>query len=490
MKKTLVCLLLVSLLSFNLLASAEEPVRLKGLVESGVLADDPGTGPCYQDIVDLTGYELDFEVYDPDQKDIKINMALASGEDYDMIRGASLTQLFTFIENGALAPLNDAIDKYAPELKNAFSEDVWKAFTMDDGNIYCIPSTSMPRLWNGMVIREDWLDAVGMDMPRTTDDLLNFMRAVKEQDPGKVGADRVVPFSTSLFSGGAIDDDPLLSAFGITYPWCERDGKLVNRIELPEYREWLAYYRTMYEEGLLDKDIAINKNSTLMEKVNKGIVAVARYPWNLTYQTRDAWAAEHPDWKISYMSNPVGPDGEQGIKIENGLGFRFIVPASSKHVDDVVKYANEFVKNYENLMIGTEGVTYEVVDGIRKPILPTFNELRGDTFWYQPVSIGDVEYPLWLMRVYKLESMGQAYSDLMTANENLQKINPIANALNLPVTNTNAASLQDLELTYVLKIIVGELPLDAVDTLIDEWNAKGGAASTEEINAWYASANK
>ena len=489
MKKTLTCLLLALVLALTALACAEEPVKLRGLVESGVLVDDPGTGPCYEDIVALTGYELDFDVYDPDQKETKINMALASGESYDMIRGASLTQLFTFIENDALAPLNEAIDAYAPELKAAFSEEVWKAFTMDDGNIYCIPSTAMPRLWNGIVVREDWLKALGMEMPKTTDDLLAFMRAVKTQDPGAVGAERVIPFSTSLFSGGTMDDDPLLSACGITYPWCERDGKLVNRIELPEYRQWLAYYRTMYEEGLLDMDIAINKDSTLMEKMNKGLVAVARYPWNLTYQTRDAWAAENPDWKIGYMANPVGPDGEQGIKVENGLSFRFIVPASSQHVEDVVKYANEFVKNYENLMIGAEGETFEVVDGVRKPILPAFNEQRGDTFWYQPVSIGEVEYPLWLMRVYKLESMGQAYSDLMTANEGLQKVNPIANALNLPVTNTNAAQLNELELTYVLKIIVGELPLEAVDTLVEEWNANGGAASTEEVNAWYAAMN-
>ena len=153
MKRTLISLLLALILALSVQACAEEPVKLKGLVEAGVRVDDPGTGPCYEAIVDLTGYALDFEVYDADQKETKINMALVSGESYDLIRGASLTQLFNFIENGALAPLNDVIDECAPELKAAFSEEVWKACTMDDGNIYFIPSTSMPRLWNGIVIR-------------------------------------------------------------------------------------------------------------------------------------------------------------------------------------------------------------------------------------------------------------------------------------------------------------------------------------------------
>ena len=137
-------------------------------------------------------------------------------------------------------------------------------------------------------------------------------------------------------------------------------------------------------------------------------------------------------------------------------------------------------------MIGVEGITWKYENGVRVPILPAFNEQRGDTFWYQPVSVGEIEYPLWLMRVYKLPSMGKAYSDEMAAYDGVQKNNPIANAINLPVTNGNKASLESLELSYVLRIIVGELPLEAVEDLRAEWNAKGGEESTAEVNEWYA----
>ena len=484
MKRTMLSLILALVLFATCFATAEEPVHLKALVENGVLVDDPMTGPCYEAIVGLTGYALDMEVYSSDQAETKIYMALSSEEAYDYVRGASISQLFKMIENNAVAPLDDLIDEYAPELKAAFSEDVWNAIKIN-GHIYFIPSTAMPRLWNGIVIRTDWLEALDMDMPETTEGVLDYLRAIKAEDPGKIGADRLIPFATSMFSG-KIDDDPFLSAFNITYQWNERDGKLVNRIELPEYKEWLSFYRTMYEEGLLDIDIAVNKDSTLMEKMNKGIVGMARYPWNMVYQTRDIWEKENPDWKIDFIKAPIGPEGAQGIQIENGLSYRCIIPASSEKAADVVKYANEFIKNYENLMIGVEGVTWKYENGVRVPILPAFNEQRGDTFWYQPVSVGDIEYPLWLMRVYKLPSMGKAYSDEMAAYDGAQRINPIANAINLPVTNGNKASLESIELSYVLRIIVGELPLEAVEDLRAEWNAKGGEESTAEVNEWYA----
>lgn len=462
----------------------EKPV-LRGLVETGVLVDSPSTGPNYEDIVEATGYELQLDIYQDDQRETKINMAIASGEDYDFVRGSTNTMIFNFIDNGALAPLNAAIDQYGQDLKAAFDEAVWREVTYEDGNIYVVPSTGMPRLWNGLTIRQDWLDELGMSAPTTTDELMEVLRAFKEKDPGQVGAERIIPFSTAMFSG-KIDDDPLLGAFGITYPWVERDGKLVNRVELPEYREYVEFYRQMYSEGLLDKDLAVNKDSTLMEKVNKGQVGVARYPWNLTYQTRDIWAAENPDWKLSYLNALTGPDGQKGQQVEGGLSARIVVPRTSQKVDHVINFCNEFVRNYEYLMIGEEGVTWERQGDVRVPILPAFNEQRGDTFYYQPVSVGDIEYPMWLMRVYKLESMGQAYSDEMAALSDDVVENPVAFAMNLPVRQSNAATLSQLELETVLKIIVGDLEMDALDDMIAQWKAQGGDASTQEVNEWYA----
>ncbi|MFR6469864.1 MAG: hypothetical protein ACLUQB_11060 [Lachnospiraceae bacterium] len=37
--------------------------------------------------------------------------------------------------------------------------------------------------------------------------------------------------------------------------------------------------------------------------------------------------------------------------------------------------------------------------------------------------------------------------------------------------------------TRRLKIIIGEEPIEAFDTFVEEWNAEGGAEITEEVQA-------
>ena len=45
-------------------------------------------------------------------------------------------------------------------------------------------------------------------------------------------------------------------------------------------------------------------------------------------------------------------------------------------------------------------------------------------------------------------------------------------------------NLKKKEDEIFLKIIIGEAPLDAFDTFVEEWNAEGGAEITEEVQAF------
>ena len=469
-------------------AFAEDTVTLKALLPlGGVLVDEIGTGPSYEALKEITGYELDISSFTPDQGVTTINMAMASREDYDYIRGASADMLLNYVENGAVAPLTESIEKYGQDLKALFSEDVWKAFTLDDGNIYAIPSVTNPRIWNTMTIRTDWLEAVGMDVPKTLDEFVEVLRAFKEKDPGNVGADNIIPFTTSVFSANAIDYDPFLGAFNITYPWNIRDGKMVHRVELPEFKEYVKFYRDLFAEGLLDADIAVVKDDTLQEKVNRGVVGLARYNYYYAYLTWEMWEQSGLEYQLNFIPCPTGPDGYSGQQVDTAIGTMVFVPATSDKVDDVVKFANAFAKNYEYMLIGAEGSEWNWVDGKRVPVLPWFNEARGDMFFYQPVISGDIEYELWLTRVNKVEKQGKAYADCMAATEGQTMINPLAYAMNLPVCAKYSSSLESMINETVLRVVVGDLPLEALDELAENWRANGGAECTEEVNAWYES---
>ncbi len=470
---------------------AEDTKPLKGLVVmGGVLANDVGTGPAYEAIKDRTGYALDLNVYQPDQMETSVNLAMASRENYDYIRGVSIPMLFNYVENKAVAPLTESLEKYGQDLKALFSEEVWDAFTFDDGNIYAIPSLSNARIWNTLTMRTDWLETLGMPVPSTIDEFVETLRAFKEKDPGGVGAENVIPFSTSVFSSDSINYDPFLGAFGVTYPWNERDGKMVHRVELPEFREYVKFYRDLYAEGLLDMDIAVVKDDALQEKVNRGVVGLARYNYYYAYLTWTLWDTEATGWNLDFIPCPTGPDGQFGQQVDTSLTAMIFVPAWSKRVDDVVKFANAFAKNYEYLLIGEEGVHWNWEDGKRVPVLPIFNEERGDTFFYQPVMSGTIEYPLWLVRVNKVPYQGQAYAGCMKATDGQVVVNPLAFALNLPTVSKYGPTLEKTINDTVLRIVVGDLPLEAMDDLVKTWKAEGGDLCTEEVNAWYAKNEK
>ena len=49
------------------------------------------------------------------------------------------------------------------------------------------------------------------------------------------------------------------------------------------------------------------------------------------------------------------------------------------------------------------------------------------------------------------------------------------------------STLDDLRDEAFVKIILGEEPVDAYDTFVENWMAMGGEQITAEVNEWYAS---
>src|SRR5699024_12210470 len=59
--------------------------------------------------------------------------------------------------------------------------------THPDGNIYSLPTLDDPEFLSLRIsaepwFRQDWLDELGMDVPKTTDEFYDYLKAVKETD--------------------------------------------------------------------------------------------------------------------------------------------------------------------------------------------------------------------------------------------------------------------------------------------------------------------
>jgi putative aldouronate transport system substrate-binding protein len=456
---------------------------LKYFTISGVLKNEPGTGPAYEAIVEKTGYKLDISSAAKELFETKLNMIMASSEEYDMIRlptSASYAYFSNYVKNGAVASLDESIEKYGPELKKRFKDTEWNDMKLGTDNIFALPSTSMPRLWHGLAIRTDWLEKLNLPYPKTIDDFYNVLKEFKEKDPGGLGKDKVIPFSTELLNVSF--RNPLIGSFGFTYEWIEKDGKIINMVEFPGFKEYVLFMKKLFDEDLMDKDVFVNKDNTVMEKVNKGLVGIARYAWNHLYQTRDLFAKEKPDWKMDFIPNLVGKNGEQGMQTESGIVPMTFVPKISKNADHVINYAEQFIKNDEFLNIGEEGKHWKKEGENRSPILPTFDEEKGDMFFYGIMQYGETAYPMWLVRVFKVPSMGKAYTELMQMAKPYIKIPAVPSTLNMPTVNEKSSSLNKYVSDEVLKFIVGENEMSKWDEFVNKWKADGGDAMTAEVN--------
>ena len=162
--------------------------------------------------------------------------------------------------DGALIPLEDLIEKYAPNMHKFFEEhpDYVAQSKANDGHLYYIPSISVDGPTEGWIIRKDWLDKLGLEMPTTVDEFYNVLKAFREQDPNGNGLKDEVPYLDRTKS-----PSDLLGLFGVNkqeYSVTE-DGIVVCNRDTEEFKYAIKELAKWYKEGLIDPEIFSRNNA-------------------------------------------------------------------------------------------------------------------------------------------------------------------------------------------------------------------------------------
>ena len=253
----------------------EEPVTLK------VLTTRNNWGPVksFDDIwvlnwyEEFTGVDVDWQVVLQDGAQ-KVNLMLASQTDLPdlFIHNFSQDQLLLYGDQGLFIPLNDMIDELGHGIKMTFQfdPDVRKKITAPDGNIYSFFNTtesSHGDYGQKMWINKQWLDNLGLEMPTTTEEYYQVLKAFKENDAnGNGDPNDEIPLSGAGFWHFANIDGFLMNPF-TSSPSLKRavleDGKVTVPFTKPEYREGLRYLKRLWDEDLMDKEIFVLTHAQL-----------------------------------------------------------------------------------------------------------------------------------------------------------------------------------------------------------------------------------
>jgi putative aldouronate transport system substrate-binding protein len=213
--------------------------------------------------------DLTFETtgYDSSAASEKRQISLASG-DYpeifmliNWVDQFSQAELIKYSQQGLIVPLNDLIDKYAPNIKAAFEkEPAFKTLaTAPDGKIWGLPQ------WNDCFhcsysakywINTDWLKKLGLEMPKTTAELKEVLLAFKNGDPNGNGAADEIPVSANTIDTlipyfmNSFVYDPRANSYPMML--AQNGGKVQFQAVQPGWRDGLAYLADLYREGLID----------------------------------------------------------------------------------------------------------------------------------------------------------------------------------------------------------------------------------------------
>jgi putative aldouronate transport system substrate-binding protein len=193
----------------------------------------------------------------------RVMLMFASGDLPDIIHDIWLSKS-DLVRFGTVEKQLLPLDQYLadmPHVAEALEKDqqLKLASYAPDGHMYSLPTIG-PEYGNytsRTFYNAAWRKTLGIAEPKTLDEFISMLKRFKNEDPGKVGKDRVIPVAGSWrnndtsvgwilnamgFLGGHVDA-PLL-----------REGKVVIPAGDPLYKEFLTIMKDLYDSKVLTPD--------------------------------------------------------------------------------------------------------------------------------------------------------------------------------------------------------------------------------------------
>ena len=156
--------------------------------------------PVWAALEALTGATLDIQFVPSDSLGDKLNIAIASNTlpDAVCVLNIKSNSFLNAVRSDMFWDLTDIIAS-TPALQQAFSAGVLYNSSIDGRN-YVLPRTRIMAR-SGLIIRQDWLDHLGLEMPQTQDEFYAVLQAFAQEDFDGNGKQDTIPFVDAYGSG-------------------------------------------------------------------------------------------------------------------------------------------------------------------------------------------------------------------------------------------------------------------------------------------------
>jgi putative aldouronate transport system substrate-binding protein len=365
-------------------------------------------------------------------QDVKINAAAAANSlpDLFMVRRDPWLNITRV---GVIAPVDDLYAQMPNRTRIQYDADS-RGFTTINGRSYGLASPGAIAKNEGLLIRKDWLDKLGLSVPATTEELFNVMRAFTTQDPD--GNGRADTYGYGAFieinnfeEGLGRRFDPIFGAFGVAGTWnLTRVGAGLN-VRKPAYFNALSFVKRMVDERVIDPNWTSYSKDDFRAAWKQGRFGVMREQ-NAAYAAESNYAPfdkNFPagDWIV--IDPPKGPSGQQSVGVYTQAYRIYAVstkavqagkgPAIAKLLEwmssDEGYYLLGWGERGVNYLVGSDGAPTvtglsDESKGFTKPEMQPYTQLRNMVYYNSEVELL-ARYP-----TYKAPTSGKTMSALTT----------------------------------------------------------------------------
>jgi putative aldouronate transport system substrate-binding protein len=454
----------------------------------------------------------------------KVSLSIASGKLPDGMVVADRTFMTKAASAGLLYDITDLFAQYqSSQVKQIMESTQGRAMENASykGKMVSLPNITVDTdgvhiLW----IRQDWLDKLNLPVPKTVGDLEKTAKAFIDS---KIAGDKTIGIAgpsknTDLYctflksSNNMGGFDPIFGAMD-AYPgfWQDNgDGTVSYGTTTANTRKALTLLADWYKKGLIDPEMGTRDN--VGDPINANQTGIFFGPWwNGGYGNGDSfkndpkanWQAypiftDDSKWNVhmkttgsSYtlISKNAKPDAAKAILIMNNAlvrdeaTFDLSVAVGWYPLRNVMAAANEVEYEQVELMKVLKGeknpedynipnslykLMYSDAKKVRNVIKPPYDNLNVSNFSIE--NFGDFQ------RMYSLMIGDRPYATVPVD----KKVFSVTYSQTATM-ETKWANLKKMEDETMLKIIVGQSPIDAFDKFVTDWKAQGGDEITKEV---------
>ena len=264
----------------------------------------------------------------------KLNASAAANDLPDLFQIVSASNdsrgaLLRIVDLGLVAPVEELMPLMPERTNLHYNDPLAIDLVTFNGHQYGFPEPPPIPKREGLVIRKDWLDKLGLAVPTTPEELLAVAVAFTEQDPDGNGQNDTYGLGGFLNQQGlGTRFDFITGAYGVPGVWNFADpANFGLNVRSEQFPEALAFFKSLVDAKVIDPDWPTLTRDDFRARWKQGSYGIM---WEdfaaLTNKSNyEPFDTNFPDGEWIPVASPKGPNGDAYYGVYTGRGQIFAV---------------------------------------------------------------------------------------------------------------------------------------------------------------------